>query len=595
MKRILFIILILGLNFLNAASLSSTKSVYKVGEDIVIKVKDLEYHPKNWIAIYPKGKSSSGSNIIRWKWTKETTDGEFRFQTVGKVITKPYLPEGEYEARVMYKNSYTPEAVVAFSVKGSDNETPEGTAKLMSSKDVYKLGEDIVIKVRDLEYHPKNWIAIYPKGKSSAGSNVIRWKWTKETTTGEFRFKTVGKVISKPYLPVGEYEARVMYNNSYTPEAVVGFSVGKAVQHKKPQIKSKNGDYRTALHTSIALANVPENSWVAIYPKNSSNNKENIITWKNVDASKEFPIITFDKILPPGDYQIRLFPNNSYHPIAKRDYSIFDSPDFRKISLRTQQENYSPNEPIILTFKNMEDYPKKWIAFHMKMDDSKKILKQKVLTSAANGYVVIEEGMPTLVYDAVIYAGNIGDTKRELVSERFVVYQGAKNTMINKIRKHCVPGYHAIDSIVCSNEPNIAYAITYSKNKTRYALKRYNLEINDIELIEYDQKLETHYPKESISLKTLKYTPVYLYKKTSKGADTNIKWFFKYKKKTILSFSSNDADRALYDIHVTNKGKKLVLSYRNESTKPYGVLTDTYDISNPSIAKLIDRKVKPLR
>jgi len=48
MKRILYILLILGLNFLNAASLSSTKSVYKVGEDIVIKVKDLEYHPKNW-------------------------------------------------------------------------------------------------------------------------------------------------------------------------------------------------------------------------------------------------------------------------------------------------------------------------------------------------------------------------------------------------------------------------------------------------------------------------------------------------------------------------------------------------------------------
>jgi len=513
MKRILYILLILGLNFLNAASLSSTKSVYKVGEDIVIKVKDLEYHPKNWIAIYPKGKSSSGSNVIRWKWTKETTDGEFRFQTVGKVITKPYLPEGEYEARVMYKNSYTPEAVVAFSVKGSDNETPEGTAKLMSSKDVYKLGEDIVIKVRDLEYHPKNWIAIYPKGKSSAGSNVIRWKWTKETTTGEFRFVTVGKVISKPYLPVGEYEARVMYNNSYTPEAIVGFSVKEKVppQHQgKVSIKSQKAQY----------------------------------------------------IIPE---------------VVKIDVITMDSLDKRVLKVYRENENG------------------KWIEVNKLWGISDKTER-----------TISIEFLPIGKYEARAYYGN-----ELLTKTNFSINSIKTVNIIDKVRQYCKFKERNDNTIICPNEyDKWAYAIHYKNyifthsnddiislndRILLYDFVAINLDDNSAKINKKDQKLAKHDPVESVSLERLKSTPIYMYKRASIHVDREHSWSFQYQGKEILLFESYDYERELYNIHTTNKGKNLVLSYNNGSFEPHGILTDTYDISDPTVAKLINREIKPLK
>ena len=70
---------------------------------------------------------------------------------------------------------------------------------------------------------------------------------------------------------------------------------------------------------------------------------------------------------------------------------------------------------------------------------------------------------------------------------------------------------------------------------------------------------------------------------------------FQYQGKELLDFSSNDNDGFVYNIHTTNKGKHLVLTHIDGGLKPYGILTDTYDISDPTVAKLIDREIKPLK
>jgi len=502
MKRILFMMFLIGLNTLNAASMSSAKDVYKLGETIQIKVKGLEYHPKNWIALYPKGKSSAGSNVIRWKWTKETTDGVFFFKTVGNVVSKPYLPKGDYEARVMYNNSYTPAVSVSFSV---GDEKPQGTAKLISSKDVYKLGEDIVIKVKDLEYHPKNWIAIYPKGKSSAGSNVIRWKWTKETTDGEFVFKTVGNVVSKPYLPEGEYEARVMYNNSYTPEAVVGFSVKEKVPpkpHGTVSIKSQKAQY----------------------------------------------------IIPE---------------VAKIEIKTTDSLDKRVFKVYQKNENGE--------WKEISGY---WYPD----------LSDKINETFSLNFLPIGE------YEVRVYYADKLLNKTEFKIK-------AVTDIVDTVRQYCKGKERNNDAIICpSFHDNLAYAIHY-KNYTEhgsmfhhllYDLDTIHLDDNLVRVNKGDQEIERNYPNEYVTLKRLKATPIYIYKIESFGADENRKWSFQYQSKELLHFSSNDTNRALYNIHTTNKGKNLVLTYESYYGEPYGTITETYDISDPTVAKLIDRQIKPL-
>jgi len=500
MKRILVILFLIGLNFLNAASLSSTKSIYKVGEAIHIKVKDLESHPKNWIAIYPKGKSSAGSNVIKSKWTKKTTNGEFVFRF--------NLAKGEYEARVMYNNSYTPEAVVGFTVGSNNNEEPKGTAKLVASKDVYKLGETIHIKVKDLVYHPKNWIAIYPKGKSSAGSNVIRWKWTKETTNGEFRFQTVGKVITKPYLPEGEYEARVMYNNSYTPEAVVGFSVKEKLppQHQgKVSIKSQKAQY----------------------------------------------------IIPE---------------VVKIDVKTMDSLDKRVLKVYKKNEN-----------GEWKEIPNFW---HSDIGD-------KINKTISVNLLHIGE------YEARAYYGN------ELLTKTAFKIK-AVTDIVDTVRQYCKGKERNNDAIICPNSyDNLAHAIHYKKylpeggyhsEYLQYDIVSIDLDKKTVQVEEKNKKLSVHWPEESIFLTRLNQTPVYLFHKYIHAEDEMNEWIFMYQGIRLLYFLSNDRDGVLSNIHTTNKGNNLVLSYTDFGYYPSNiVVTDTYDISVPEVARLINRTVGPIR
>ncbi len=167
---------------------------------------------------------------------------------------------------------------------------------------------------------------------------------------------------------------------------------------------------------------------------------------------------------------------------------------------------------------------------------------------------------------------------------------------INNVRQYCESNQTDNNSILCSNEPNISYAINYKKEVFQgliYDYLRINLKNNTAQTLKANQRLELEYPVESISLKKLKDTPIYLYIKTSYGADENIYWFFQYQGKTILTFGSNDGNGAIYDIHVDNKGKNLILTYEGYYY-PSEIITETYDISNPTVAKLIDTQIKPL-
>jgi len=522
MKRILFILLLISLNFLNAVNLSSTKVIYLTGERIHIKVKDLEYHPKTWIAIYPKGEDNSGSRVIEWKWVKKTPNSDIYF--------KPLSRKGDYIVRIMYNNSYHVEAHVAFGVDLSSNFDDPAKLEISSYSpqdpqndiSIYYYKKDTGCGYENRPANAKDWIAIYKKGASSDWKNVLKWAWVKDLKgyapcDMKHEYRGVKKGLKK-----GSYVARLFKNNSYITNQSLEFNIENEIPEDDEVSLEIHpaGGYAHFAMISIQykkdegdVINRPENAkdWIAIFKKGAPINGNNVIKWRWVkdlapvapgDGAHEY--VGYKKGLKNGSYVARFFKNNSY----------------------------VVNKSLEFTVEN----------------------------------------------------------------------QNSKN-IIAEANKHCVPGSKHRSDILCSNEhPNnhrIAYAFDYKeegKLTSKYDFVRIDLTTKTTEIIEANKTLfNGDFPFQSISLKFLKYTPVYLYHKEDHVGDHNQIWEFKYKKKTILKFTSNEKNGIVYKYDQTNKGKNLVIFRSPNHDDPANtkdkIFVLTYDISDPSIAKLINTKI----
>ena len=94
------------------------------------------------------------------------------------------------------------------------------TNELKTLKDVYKPNEIVSIKVNAVLSGDQDWVGVYPKNKNNSWSNVIAWNWVGQGNTALIRDK-------KP-MPVGEYEVRLFFHNSYQDEARYQFHVSYA-------------------------------------------------------------------------------------------------------------------------------------------------------------------------------------------------------------------------------------------------------------------------------------------------------------------------------------------------------------------------------
>ncbi|CAA6811479.1 MAG: No hits [uncultured Sulfurovum sp.] len=302
MKTILFIIL-LSMNAYTA-SLTSIESVYKAGREITIMADNLEVHNKNWIGIYAATDNNDWDNVVRWTWTKEATSSQFHFTG---------LSQGEYEARVFYNNSFKTEASIRFSV------SKQGAIETFTSKKRYNPYELIEVSAYNMLAHPKDWVAIYPKGSSNDWKNVIRWVY----------LGSVNNRVSFEGLEEGEYEVRTFFKDSYTVEATHSFTV-KRLTTSTPSISMDYPTYSTRDYTKIFVKGFEENQqdWIAIYPKGSSNDWKNVIQWKWIDDSLKLIreglrvySITF-KPLPEGEYEVRGFFKNSYVDETRKGFRV---------------------------------------------------------------------------------------------------------------------------------------------------------------------------------------------------------------------------------------------------------------------------------
>jgi hypothetical protein len=320
--------------YASEVSIEMDKATYTTEDNISIQVTNMSGDPEDWIAIYPKESSNEWENVVAWEYTNGFIEGSITFKNISA---------GEYEIRVFFEDSYILEAQYAFTVSGAK-------ASITTNQNQYTTDEKITALFEHMSGDTQDWVAIYPKESSNDWENVIYWEYTEGLEEGQFTFDA---------LPLGQYEVRAFFRNSYIVESQFSFNV-----EPKVSIHTDKREYITEEEVQVTFENMFGDSqdWIAIYPKGSSNAWENVLSWTFTDGKKSGQI-NLD-VPPIGEYEVRAFFKNSY--TLETAYSFTVEALEEVVSVRTDKKVYGTSEDINVTFEHMFGDVQDWIAIYPK-------------------------------------------------------------------------------------------------------------------------------------------------------------------------------------------------------------------------------------
>jgi hypothetical protein len=187
------------------------------------------------------------------------------------------------------------------------------TNELNTIKDVYKPNDIVSVKVNAALSGDEDWVGVYPKTAVSNWENVIAWNWI--PNNGTFALSEVKKTM-----PVGAYEARLFFHNNFEVKASYPFVVSTDT------FKTIKTQYAPNEEVSV-MVNVPlsgEKDWVAIFKKGDISEWKNVIAWNWVGQGNTV-LNKNQKPMPAGEYEIRLFFNNTYDVEVSYSFTVTNS------------------------------------------------------------------------------------------------------------------------------------------------------------------------------------------------------------------------------------------------------------------------------
>ncbi len=339
MRRFLTLVFLFSLP-LFAVTATLDKTAYLPGEEISITLSDMPGNEGDWLGIFPAESEDDWANIVDGIHDGTLKDGTFIIYGV---------PEpGDYELRVFLDNSYQRLAVVPFKVT-----EPDYHVNVTTSKSTYQELEPITVTLSGMPGNPGDWVGIFPKGSENVWDNVLSWKFDGHVVDGTYDLDPV---------PEGEYEVRVFLNNSYHLLAKAEFRVEKAAYHV--DVTTSKQQFEVGEPITVTLSGMPGNpgDWVGIFPKGSENVWDNVLTWK-FDGHVVDGTYDLDPV-PEGEYEVRVFLNNSYRLLAQQAFSV--TPKTLHPTLKTKKEEYLAGEKITVEYTNMLGNSQDWIGIFPK-------------------------------------------------------------------------------------------------------------------------------------------------------------------------------------------------------------------------------------
>ena len=241
------------------------------------------------------------------------------------------------------------------------------TATLDTNKNTYQPTEQIIVNFDNALGDDQDWIGIYPTGSTNDWENVIKWKWTGGQVSGTKNFES---------LPIGTYDVRLFFQNSFTLEATKQIVV-------EDNNGSDNNDSNITTVTTTKTSYLPDeqivanfnnmsganDDWIGIYPKGSSNDWGNVVAWKWIEGD-----IQGTKTFTPlcaGEYDVRVFFHNSFNLEANSSFVVENNLS-NELNISLEKDNYEPFELLHVNFANMSGQASDWIGIFPVGADSEK-------------------------------------------------------------------------------------------------------------------------------------------------------------------------------------------------------------------------------
>jgi hypothetical protein len=337
-------------------SVTSSKSTYRVGENISISFANGPANPKDWIGIYPSSAEPGGPQATIWFYVDGTKDGNTGVADGVIAFPKGMSTAGTWTAYLLEDDGYTKLASVNFTTVPGPSVTTD--------KSIYATNETIQITFANGPGNAADWVGIYKEGQMPGGPQSTIWQYvsgTHTSTTG----KTGGTLVFTNGLPTaGKWVAYFLQDDGYSQLASVNFTVGAV-----PAVLPQHSNYFVGGAITVTFSNGPANAkdWIAIYPEGAAPGGPAATIWQYTDANGGKAgvangSVTFNSgLTSAGAYVVYFLKDDGYSILASNKFSVLaaDAP-----LLWVGSSVYETRQPITAYFTNAPGNPKDWVGIY---------------------------------------------------------------------------------------------------------------------------------------------------------------------------------------------------------------------------------------
>lgn len=191
----------------SAIQLTLDKDSYLPTDNIEVSYTGMLGGADDWLGVYKKSDNNDWENVRAWSWSDGQANGAIS-------LAYENLPQGDYEVRAFFNNSFDLEKAVSFTV--------ESGVQLTLDNQVYPTSGTLHVSYTGMLGGSADWLGIYKKGDNNDWGNVKAWSWSDGQVNGAVSLDYVN-------LPAGQYELRVFFNNSFKHEQVASFVVNDSL------------------------------------------------------------------------------------------------------------------------------------------------------------------------------------------------------------------------------------------------------------------------------------------------------------------------------------------------------------------------------
>lgn len=221
-----FLFLLFNTMCVQAATLMLNQTVFQPNAAIAATFSSGPGNASDWIGIYPKGITPSGSpQSLLWRYTNGTTSTGGALTNGTVTFNNPQLTQGQYSAWFLANNGYSVLAgPIHFSIGAN-------TPQLTLNRTSFSPSETITASFNNGPGNASDWIGIYPRDVIPNGSPAsLLWRYTNGTSTSGGNLTSGAITFSNNGLAPGLYTAWFLANNGYSALSSFNFSISGGAQ-----------------------------------------------------------------------------------------------------------------------------------------------------------------------------------------------------------------------------------------------------------------------------------------------------------------------------------------------------------------------------